>query len=80
MRRLMQYPGVRYRADRTLVAGKLGIFRMNVIRLDKPDEADKQDAKQGQNPEQDTPVLLSSATQEKITPRALCDLITQASF
>ena|SRR5215831_10999190 len=80
MRRLMQYPGVRYRADRTLMTGKLGIFGMNVIRLDKPDEADKQDAKQGENPEHHAPVLLSSATQEKITPQALCDLITQAGF
>jgi hypothetical protein len=80
MRRLMQHAGVGYRTNRTVMAGKLGIFRVNVVRLRKPNEADKQDASQGHSPEQRTPALLSSASQEKIIKHVSHDFIIQAGF
>ena len=80
MRRLMQHAGVGYRANRTVMAGKLGIFRVNVVRLRKPNEADKQDASQGQSPEQRTPALLSSASQEKIIKHVSHNFIIQPGF
>jgi len=80
MRRLMQHAGVGHRANRTVMAGELGIFRVNVVRLRKPNEGDKQDASQGHSPEQRTPALLSGASQEKIIKHVSQNFIIQAGF
>jgi hypothetical protein len=48
---LMQNPGVRHGANRTLVAGETGVVGVDVIRLDKSDETHKQHADEGQSSE-----------------------------
>jgi hypothetical protein len=65
----MQYSGVSYGTNRTVMTGKSGIVGVNVIRLDKADESHKQNAEQRQHLEQGASVLLlSSAIQVDLIP------------
>lgn len=47
--RAVENSGMRHRADRTLMAGKLGIFGVYVDRLDDASEGDQKDTQQRQS-------------------------------
>lgn len=66
----MQNPSVGNRTDRTFVTGKTRVVRVDVIRLDKSDEAHEQHAEQGQSPEPCRAIVcFRAANQTGTTPQ-----------